>query len=68
MAISHQTATSAVAAMRRHCTDEQLEKVLKDFGEIPGSRSWRETVTMLQREHDYQKRSVSGGCDGDSQG
>ena len=51
MVVSYDTAIEIHRAFTRHCTARQVRLVLEDLANIPGNRSFRETVLRLQHVH-----------------
>jgi hypothetical protein len=47
MAASYETVKAIYKAVRRHVTDEQLEKIVNDLRQIPGNKSFRDTIKRL---------------------
>lgn len=50
MATSFDTVREVFKIMRRHCTDEQIEKIIDDLLVIDGNKSFRDTIRWLAGE------------------
>ena len=51
MVVSYDTAIEIHRAFTRHCTARQVRLILEDLANIPGNRSFRETVLRMQNIH-----------------
>lgn len=50
MTASYKTVEAVYAAVRKHVTDEQMIKIIDELMEVPGNKSFRETVVRLAAE------------------
>ena len=58
MAASWDTVKAIYTVMRRHVTDEQIQKILVDLYNIDGNKSFRDTIYRLV-QHDMVDGSVN---------
>jgi hypothetical protein len=54
MVISNSTSEAAYAVLKKHLTTRQIRLVLDDLAKVPGSVSFRETVSKLIYIHSIQ--------------
>jgi hypothetical protein len=47
MSASYGTVEKIYMIMRRHCTDKQVELIIDDLLQVPGNKSFRDTVVRL---------------------
>jgi hypothetical protein len=50
MAASDDTVRDIVNVLRRHVDEATLEKIINEFLDVPGNKSFRDTIEILARE------------------
>jgi hypothetical protein len=55
MAASHRTVVEIYRVIRRHVSDEQMQKIIDDLLLVEGNESFRETIRRLCLEHDKMR-------------
>jgi hypothetical protein len=50
MAASDDTVRDIVNVLRRHVDEATLEKIINELLDVPGNKSFRDTIEMLARE------------------
>ena len=48
MVASRDTVEQIIAVVRRHVSGDQLRAIVRDLGEVPGNKSFRETIERLE--------------------
>ena len=51
MVASYDTISQIMEVVKRHVTEAQLRRILQELLEVPGSKSFRDTVQRLDREN-----------------
>jgi hypothetical protein len=49
MAASFETIDAIYKVIRKHCTDEQVQRIIADLQEGPGNKSFRDFIERLAR-------------------
>jgi hypothetical protein len=47
MVASYNTVEQIYRIMQKHCTDQQIEKIIDDLLQVPGNDSFRRTINRL---------------------
>ena len=48
MVASYDTVTAIFRVMQKHCSPEQIRKIVEELKTVPGNKSFRETVERLE--------------------
>jgi hypothetical protein len=56
MVASYDTIVGIYDIMRKHCTKEQLDKIILDLMDIRGNKSFRESIDRLADLHKEMRR------------
>jgi hypothetical protein len=64
MAASHQTVEQIIAVVSRHVSETQLRAIIRDLEEVPGNRSFRETIQRIKNAEAVRDGAGRGGGGG----